>query len=269
MSSSGSPTARARAAAAGGPSPAVDVAPFDLPGRGPRRRVVSARSDGHALRGATARRGLVAVGDPRRRAGAARPQRDARRSSPGPCTASGSTPRGEHLRALRARHERVFIAGVSLGGLLALALRFRRARRRGGRGGHAAASLALGRRARPVARSLRALRRRTWRLGHPGARRPWPTPELRRDAARQRARADAPAATGATTPRARERADPDRPRRARPHRAPVRCAIDPCERGLAPSVELLVLEASGHVATVDYDGALLASAAADFLNRFA
>jgi esterase/lipase len=33
--------------------------------------------------------------------------------------------------------------------------------------------------------------------------------------------------------------------------------------------QLLVLEASGHVATVDYDGARLARAAAEFLNRFA
>jgi carboxylesterase len=33
--------------------------------------------------------------------------------------------------------------------------------------------------------------------------------------------------------------------------------------------QLLVLEASAHVATVDYDGALLARSAAEFLNRFA
>ena len=33
--------------------------------------------------------------------------------------------------------------------------------------------------------------------------------------------------------------------------------------------QLLMLEASGHVATVDYDGPLLARAAAEFLNRFA
>jgi esterase/lipase len=33
--------------------------------------------------------------------------------------------------------------------------------------------------------------------------------------------------------------------------------------------ELLVLEASAHVATVDHDGARLARAAADFLSRFA
>ena len=175
----------------------------------------------------------------------------------------------EHLHSLRARHDRVFVVGVSLGGLLGLALAAEEP---------IDAAVVVGTPLRfsralgaldPAARPLRAVREEAWGLGHPGAGRPESSPELRRDAAGQRSRVDPSATPGATAPLARERTHPDRPWRARPHRAPIGCAIHPCRAWAPPSASCSMLEASGHVATVDYDGALLARAAAEFLSRFA
>ena len=268
MSFSPSQTAEARAQrAAGARSPRVDVAPFDLPGRGSAAVLClhgltgtpyEVRSLGEALSQA----GIRAVG----------PVLPGHNETPAQLA---RTSHGEwldaarrHLRALRGRHERVFIAGVSLGGLLALALASEE---------RVDAAVVVGtplRLSRSVAAFLPLLapfvryarKREGSDIQEPGARGRHPSYDvmplasvreltrLQRLVRRRLARVSAPIliAHGAH----------DRTARLSDARA-IHAGVGSVER------RLLVLEASGHVATVDYDGALLASAAADFLNRFA
>ncbi len=245
----------------------VDVSPFDLPGRG-RAAVLCL----HGLTGtpyevrplaeALSRAGIRALG----------PALPGHNETPAQLA---RTSHGEwldaarrHLRALRARHERVFVAGVSLGGLLALALASEEA---------VDAAVVVGtplRLSRPVAVLVPLLapfvayarKRGGSDIQEPEARGRHPSYDvmplasvrelmrLQRLVRRRLARVSAPilVAHGAL----------DRTARPSDSRL-IHARVGSAER------RLLVLEASGHVATVDHDGALLARAAADFLNRFA
>ena len=248
-------------------APLVDVAPFDLPGRG-RAAVLCL----HGLTGtpyevrplaeALSREGIRALG----------PALPGHNETPAQLA---RTSHGEwldaarrHLRALRARHERVFIAGVSLGGLLALALASEEP---------VDAAVVVGtplRLSTPtsvlvplLAPFVRYARKRGGSdIQEPGARGRHPSYDvmplasvrelirLQRQVRRRLARVSAPILIA--------------------HGAHDRTASLSDARFIHANVgslerRLLVLEASGHVATVDFDGALLASAAADFLNRFA
>ena len=266
MSFAGSPSARALGAA-GERGPAVDVTPFDLPGRGPAavlclHGLTGTPYEVRPLAEALSRAGIRAVG----------PALPGHNETPAQLAL---TSHGEwldaarrHLRALRGRHERVFIAGVSLGGLLALALASEEP---------VDAAVVVGTPLR-LSRFSAALvpllapflpyarKRGGSDIQDPGARGRHPSYDvmplasvrelmrLQRLVRRRLARVSAPILIA--------------------HGAHDRTASPSDARAIHASVgsverRLLVLAASGHVATVDYDGALLASAAADFLNRFA
>ena len=268
MSFPSSPPAQARAPrAADERDPLVDVAPFDLPGRG-RAAVLCL----HGLTGtpyemrplgeALSRAGIRAVG-PALPGHNQTPAQLARISHGEWLDAA----RG-HLRSLRGRHERVFIAGVSLGGLLGLALAAEEP---------VDAAVVVG---TPLRFSLAfsaliplfspwipyARKRGGSDIQEPGARGRHPSYDvmplasvrelmhLQRLVRRRLPSVRAPIliAHGAH----------DRTARLSDARV-IHASVGSIER------RLLVLEASGHVATVDYDGPLLASSAADFLNRFA
>jgi carboxylesterase len=249
------------------PAHLVDVAAFDLPGRGTAAALCLHGLTGtpyevRALAEALSRSGIRAVG----------PALPGHNQTP---ALLARTSHGEwldaareHLRSLRGKHQRVFLVGISMGGLLGLALaaeepidavvvvgtplRFSRsfgllipllspflpyARKRGGsdireegaRSRHPSYDVM------PLASVHELIR-------------------LQRLVRSRLARVNAPIliAHGALD------------RTARPSDAhSIHAAVASAQR------ELLMLEASGHVATVDHDGPRLARAAAEFLNRFA
>ena len=248
-------------------APSVDVAPFDLPGRG-RAAVLCL----HGLTGtpyevrplgeALSRVGVRAVG-PALPGHNATPAQLARVTH-----AEWLAAARQDLRALRKRHECVFIAGVSLGGLLALALASEEP---------IDAAVVVGtplRLARSTALLIPLLapfvsvakKRGGSDIQEPGARARHPSYDvmplasvhellrLQRLVRRRLALVKAPIliAHGAH----------DRTARVSDAHF-IHANVGSAER------RLLLLEASGHVATVDHDGALLAGAAAEFLNRFA
>jgi len=268
VSSAGSPPAQAGAQrAAGERGPAVDVAPFDLPGRGSAavlclHGLTGTPYEVRPLGEALSRAGIRALG-PALPGHNETPAQLARISHGEWLDAAR-----RHLRALRGRHERVFIAGVSLGGLLALALASEEP---------VDAAVVVGTPLR-FSRSVTALvpllapfvpyakKRGGSDIQEPGARGRHPSYDvmplasvrelmrLQRLVRRRLARVSAPILIA--------------------HGAHDRTASLSDARFIHANVgsverRLLVLEASGHVVTVDFDGALLASAAADFLNRFA
>jgi carboxylesterase len=244
----------------------VDVSPFDLPGRGAAAALCLHGLTGtpyevRPLAEALSESGIRAVGPAL--PGHNQTPAQLARTSHGEWLEAAR----EHLHSLRARHERVFIVGVSLGGLLGLALaaeetidgvvvvgtplRF---------------SLWLRALIPLVAPVIPYARKRGGSdIREPGARgrhpsydvMRWPAPRVDPPANLVRgrlARVDAPIliAHGAHD------------RTARPSDArSIHASVASSER------QLLELEASGHIASVDYDGALLARATAEFLNRFA
>lgn len=249
------------------PSSPVDVAPFDLPGRGPAAALCL-----HGLTGtpyevrplgeALSRSGIRAVG-PALPGHNLTPAELARTSHGEWLDAA----RGQ-LQALRGKHDRVFLVGVSMGGLLGLALAGEE---------RIDAAVVVG---TPLRFSLAfdllipvlapfvpyAKKRGGSDIREPGARSRHPSYDvmplasvhelirLQRLVRRRLSRVNAPIliAHGAHD------------RTARPADAhAIHASVGSAER------QLLVLEASGHVATVDYDGARLALAAAGFLSRFA
>jgi carboxylesterase len=251
----------------GDPGIHVDVAPFDLPGRGRAAALCL-----HGLTGtpyevrplgeALARVGIRAVG----------PALPGHNQTPAQLArilhGEWLDASREQLRGLRARHARVFLAGVSLGGLIALALCSEEP---------VDGVVVIGtplhfsRRVRALVRMLApfgpyARKRGGSDIQEPGARERHPSYDvmplasvrelmrLQRLVRRRLARVSAPIliAHGAL----------DRTASLSDARF-IHASVGSVER------RLLVLEASGHVATVDYDGAVLASAAAEFLNRFA
>ena len=247
--------------------PRVDVAPFDLPGRGPSAALCLHGLTGtpyevRALAEALSRSGIRAVG-PALPGHNQTPAQLARTSHGDWLDAAR-----EHLHSLRGRHDRVFVVGVSLGGLLGLALAAEEP---------IDAAVVVGTPLR-FSRSLGALvpllslfvpyakKRVGSDIQEPGARSRHPSYDvmplasvhelmrLQRLVRGRLSRVNAPIliAHGAHDRTAR-------PRDART----IHESVGSAER------QLLVLEASGHVATVDYDGALLARSAAEFLNRFA
>jgi len=247
--------------------PPVDVAPFDLPGRGSAAALCLHGLTGtpyevRPLAEALSRSGIRAFG----------PALPGHNQTPAQLA---RTSHGEwldaargHLRSLRGRHDRVFVVGVSLGGLLSLALaseepidaavvvgtplRF---------------SLAFGALVPLVGLFVPFVKKRSGSdIREPGARGRHPSYDvmplasvhelirLQRLVRRRLSRVSAPIliAHGAHD------------RTARPSDArTIHASVASSER------QLLELEASGHVASVDYDGALLARASAEFLNRFA
>lgn len=245
----------------------VDVAPFDLPGRGSAAALCLHGLTGtpyevRPLAEALSRAGIRAVG-PALPGHNQTPAHLARTSHGDWLDAAR-----EHLHSLRGRHDRVFLVGVSLGGLLGLALAAEEP---------IDGVVVVG---TPLRFSLwlRALipliapvvpyakKRGGSDIREPGARSRHPSYEvmplasvrelirLQRLVRGRLARVNAPIliAHGAHD------------RTAHPSDArSIHANVGSAER------QLLVLEASAHVATVDYDGALLARAAAEFLNRFA
>lgn len=245
----------------------VDVAPFDLPGRGSAAALCLHGLTGtpyevRPLAEALSRAGIRAVG-PALPGHNQTPAHLARTSHGDWLDAVR-----EHLHSLRGRHDRVFLVGVSLGGLLGLALAAEEP---------IDGVVVVG---TPLRFSLwlRALipliapvvpyakKRGGSDIREPGARSRHPSYEvmplasvrelirLQRLVRGRLARVNAPIliAHGAHD------------RTAHPSDArSIHANVGSAER------QLLVLEASAHVATVDYDGALLARAAAEFLNRFA
>jgi carboxylesterase len=266
VSSPGRPSASASAPRAES-KPLVDVSPFDLPGRGRAAALCLHGLTGtpyevRSLAEAFAHAGIRAVGP----------------ALPGHNETPAQLARSSHgdwldaarrqLRALRARHERVFIAGVSLGGLLALALA---AEEPVDAVVVVGTPLQLSRRAGALVRLFApfgpyARKRDGSDIREPAARSRHPSYDvmplasvrelmrLQRLVRGRLARVKTPIliAHGALD------------RTARPSDARwLYAKVGSAER------QLLLLEASGHVATVDYDGPLLARAAAEFLNRFA
>jgi carboxylesterase len=245
----------------------VDVAAFDLPGRGSAAALCLHGLTGtpyevRSLAEALSRSGIRALG----------PALPGHNQTPAQLA---STSHGdwldaarEHLRALRGRHQRVFLVGISMGGLISLALaaeepvdavvvvgtplRFSRpfgalvqllspfvpyAKKRGGsdirepaaRSRHPSYDVMPLASVRELIRLQRLVRGRLARVN---------TPILIAHGAHDRT--------------------------ARPSDArSIHASVGSAER------QLLMLEASGHVATVDHDGALLARATAEFLSRFA
>jgi carboxylesterase len=244
-----------------------DVAAFDLPGRGPAAALClhgltgtpyEVRSLGEAL----SRSGIRAVG-PALPGHNQTPAQLARISHGEWLDAAR-----EHLRALRGRHDRVFLVGISMGGLISLALaaeepvdaavvvatplRFSRS---------LVTLLPLIRPFLPYARKRGGsdIREEAARARHPSYD-VMPLASVQELIRLQRlvrgrlARVSAPilVAHGALD------------RTARPSDArSIHAGVGSAER------KLLMLEASGHVATVDHDGPLLARTVAEFLNRFA
>jgi carboxylesterase len=245
----------------------VDAAPFDLPGRGTAAALCLHGLTGtpyevRPLAEALAQAGIRCVG----------PAHPGHNQTP---ALLARTTHGEwldaaraSLRALRARHSRVFVVGVSLGGLLGLTLaaeepvdgavvvgtplRF---------------SPALAALVRVLAPVVPYTRKRG------GS-------DIREDAARGRH----PSYDVMPLASVRELMRLQRIVRSRlaAVRAPILIAHGALDRTARPADaraihervasaqrELLLLEASGHVATVDHDGARLARAAAEFLSRFA
>jgi carboxylesterase len=250
------------------PTADVDVSPFDLPGRG--------RAAALCLHGLTGTPYEV------RRLGEALSQRAIRAVGPAlpghnetPDRLSRTTHEEwlaaarDQLRSLRLRHERVFLVGLSLGGLLTLALAAE------DEGVDAAVvvgtplrfSRALGVLLPLVAPCVRFARKRE------GS-------DIRDPAARERH----PSYTVMPLASVNELMRLQRVvrRRLSRVRAPILIAHGAHDRTARPSDadeihgavtsehrELLVLDNSGHVATVDYDASRLAHAVADFLSRFA
>jgi carboxylesterase len=245
----------------------IDVAPFDLPGRGSAAALCLHGLTGtpyevRALGEALARAGIRALGPAL--PGHNLTPAELARTSYGEWLDAAR----EHLRMLRGRHDRVFLVGISMGGLLSLALaaeepvdaavvvatplRFSRslvtlvplirpflpyARKRGGSDirEEAARSRHPSYDVMPLASVHELIR-------------------LQRLVRGRLARVSAPilVAHGALD------------RTARPSDAHwIHAGVGSAER------KLLMLEASGHVATVDHDGPLLARAVVEFLNRFA
>jgi carboxylesterase len=245
----------------------VDVAPFDLPGRGRAAALCLHGLTGtpyevRPLAEAFSRAGIRALGPAL--PGHNRTPAELARIAHGEWLDAGR----EHLRSLRSRHERVFVVGVSLGGLLGLALAAEEP---------VDAVVVVGTPLR-FSRMLGALipllapfvpyakKRGGSDIREPGARSRHPSYDvmplasvqelirLQHLVRRRLSRVKAPIliAHGAHD------------RTARPSDArTILESVASAER------ELLVLEASAHVATVDHDGALLARAAAGFLSRFA
>ncbi|HEY8155951.1 MAG TPA: alpha/beta fold hydrolase [Myxococcota bacterium] len=249
------------------PAPRVDVAPFDLPGRGRAAALCLHGLTGtpyevRPLAEALSRSGIRALG-PALPGHNQTPAQLARTSHGDWLDAAR-----EHLHSLRGRHDRVFIVGVSLGGLLGLALAAEEP---------VDAAVVVG---TPLRFSLAlsalvpllslfvpyAKKRGGSDIRDPAARSRHPSYDvmplasvaelirLQRLVRRRLARVNAPIliAHGAHD------------RTARPSDArSIHASVGSAER------QMLVLEASAHVATVDFDGALLARATAGFLSRFA
>jgi carboxylesterase len=248
-------------------SPGPDVSPFDLPGEGAAAALCLHGLTGtpyevRPLAEALSRAGIRAVGPAL--PGHNQTPSHLARTSHGEWLAAVR----EHLQSLRAKHARVFVVGVSLGGLLSLALaaeepidgvvvvgtplRF---------------SLGLRTFIPLVAPVVAYVKKRGGSdIREPGARSRHPSYDvmplasvaelirLQRLVRSRLSRVNAPIliAHGAH----------DRTAHPADARA-IHAKVGSAER------QLLVLEASAHVATVDYDGALLARSAAEFLNRFA
>jgi carboxylesterase len=243
------------------------VAAFDLPGKGPCAALCLHGLTGtpyevRSLAEALSRSGIRAVG----------PALPGHNQTPAQLA---RTSHGEwldaargHLRLLRGGHERVFLVGLSMGGLLSLALAAEEP---------VDAAVVVGTPLR-FSRSLGTLvpllrpfmpyakKRGGSDIREPGARSRHPSYDvmplasvhelirLQRLVRRRLSRVNTPIliAHGAHD------------RTARPSDAQsIHAGVGSDER------QLLVLEASGHVATVDHDGELLARAAAEFLSRFA
>lgn len=268
MSSPASPHGRAGGPGAdAGSEPQVDVAPFDLPGRGRAAALCL-----HGLTGtpyevrplgvALSRAGIRALG-PALPGHNATPAQLARARWGDWLDAAR-----RDLRALRARHERVFVAGVSLGGLLGLLLASEEPL-----DGLVVvgAPLRLPRRIAVLVHLFApfnpyAKKRDGSDIQEPGARGRHPSYPVM------------PLASVRELLRLQRRV---RQRLARV-RAPILIAHGAHDRTASPADarflhahvqsrerELLLLDASGHVVTVDFDGARLAQASAEFLNRFA
>jgi carboxylesterase len=249
------------------PAPRVDVAPFDLPGRGRAAALCLHGLTGtpyevRPLAEALSRSGIRALGPAL--PGHNQTPAQLARTSHGEWLDAAR----EHLHSLRGRHDRVFIVGVSLGGLLGLALAAEEP---------VDAAVVVG---TPLRFSLAlsalvpllslfvpyAKKRGGSDIRDPAARSRHPSYDvmplasvaelirLQRLVRRRLARVNAPIliAHGAHD------------RTARPSDArSIHASVGSAER------QMLVLEASAHVATVDFDGALLARATAGFLSRFA
>lgn len=253
--------------AAGERIPAVDVAPFDLPGRGAAAALCL-----HGLTGtpyevrplgeALARAGIRAFG-PALPGHNETPERLAR-SSHGEWLDAA---RG-HLRALRVRHERVFLVGLSMGGLLSLALAAEEP---------VEAAVVVGTPLR-LSRALGVLVPLV-RPFVPYFRKRGGS-DIRDDAARSRHPSYdvMPLASVNELMRLQRLVR----KRLAGVRAPILIAHGALDRTAQPADaqvihasvrsaerQLLVLESSGHVVTVDRDGLRLATATAEFLKRFA
>jgi carboxylesterase len=245
----------------------VDVNPFDLPGRGPAAALCL-----HGLTGtpyevrplgeALSHSGIRAFG-PTLPGHNETPARLARTSHGEWLDAA----RG-HLRSLRGRHERVFIVGVSLGGLLSLALAAEEP---------VDAAVVVGTPLR-FSRALSVLvslatpfvpfyrKREGSDIRDPAARARHPSYDVM------------PLASVSELIRLQRLVR----KRLASVRAPILIAHGAQDRTAAPADahaihasvasaerELLLLETSGHVVTVDHDGLRLARATAEFLSRFA
>ena len=247
-------------------APAADPGPFDLPGDGPAvlclHGLTGTPYEVRPLGEACAARGMRAVGP----------------ALPGHCETPQALARVTHdawldaardrLGALRGEHERVFVTGLSMGGLLALALAAE-----GGVDALAVVGTPL-KLSAPV-RLLAPIVKRFY--GFPAKR---GGADIREPAARARH----PSYPVMPLAGVHELLRLQRRVRGLLSRvtAPILIAhgaldhtADPAdaaaiERAVASTVrERLVFEASGHVVSVDHDGARLAAAVAGFFGRFA
>jgi carboxylesterase len=245
----------------------VDVADFDLPGKGRCAALCLHGLTGtpyevRALAEALSRSGIRAVGPAL--PGHNQTPAQLARTSHGEWLDAAR----EHLRRLRGRHDRVFAVGISMGGLLSLALAAEEP---------IDAAVVVGvplRFSRPFSALVPLLslflpyarKRGGSDIREPGARGRHPSYDvmplasvhelirLQRLVRGRLSRVNAPILI----------AHGVHDRTARPSDArSIHAGVGSAER------QLLMLEASGHVATVDHDGALLARAAAEFLSRFA
>ncbi len=253
--------------AAGSARPIVDVSPFDLPGRGRAAALCLHGLTGtpyevRPLAEALSQAGIRAFG-PALPGHNETPAQLARTSHGAWLDAAR-----QHLRALRSRHECVFVVGVSLGGLLTLAL----------------ASEEPVDAAVVVGTPLRLSRSTAFFIPLLAPIVPYARKRGGSDIQDPGARARHPSYDVMPLASVRELLRLQRlvRRRLAQVRAPILIAHGVHDRTARPADarfihanvgssdrRLLVLEASGHVATVDFDGPLLAGATADFLSRFA
>ncbi len=171
------------------------------------------------------------------------------------------------LAALRAEHAKVFVVGVSMGGLVALRLAADPRGRRNRRDRDAARVEAAASPARPSRCAADSVsgeaRLRTSGSGGPGA------PSGAAGDARSPRCASSSGSRRVVAGRARAHSQ-------RRSSSPMAATTGRRRRGMQPGSmprsrsrekELFYLERSGHVASVDYDGPALALAAADFIAR--